>query len=249
MKFVYLYLTFLTLTIGMISCRKDPSTPLSIEVGNYSALRIAHHDTILIGGYYDKQVLGIDLDLDGIDDIGIISNVWGSPGMGHHPEADIACLNQDTYLNIIHTLDTTFLKIRIDTHYSSPNQLLYIDYIEYYSCDRRYGEDSIVRIQEKEHINVLKKYDKISINDSWICDSVDLNHQGGSPWPERLYYSGDTTINKYVNSYYECRSFPNDKIAYIGIKKLKLGQEKLGWIKLSISNYYKVSILESALQE
>jgi hypothetical protein len=236
------------LIVILVACENKSSLQSNIELGNYSGMRIQYHDTILIGGYHDKNTYQIDIDHDNENDIEISSNVWGSPGLGHHPEADIACLNQETYFKVERFSDTTYFNSRIDTFYDIDNHKVYIDNQIYYSCEIIFGNDSIWRIADNEHISILDKHEEITVNSQWICDSVNLNQLGGSPIPEYISISDDTIVRRFVYSYNECKSFPNDFIRYIGIKKELDDITLLGWVKLSISEYYKVSILESAIQ-
>ena len=229
------------------SCEKESkSNPDDlVEIGNYTGLRIDYHDVILVGGYHDRQEYEIDIDRDGVNDFQIMSNIWGSPGMGQYPEADIACLNRDSYFNVNHYSDTSFLHISIDTHHYESVEI----YIRNtFTCERIDAADSILKVKESHYLNVFKKEDIISISDPWISDTLGLDYSWSSYYD--IYDSSPDTIIYQVNTFdYNCHPFPGDEIRYIGIKKVSSELTRLGWIKLSISDNYKVSILETALQE
>ena len=202
-----------------------------------------------IGGLYDRQVINIDIDLDGINDFEISGYVWGSTGMGHYPEADIACLNTATFLNLTSTIDTTFFNR--DTNIYTQNGQVNIDYFDRYPCRRMESTDSIYSVAENNHIRVFYKHKIISITDNWMTDTIDLNYyMAGSSAYTTLYESPDTIIRRYrAYSFINCKGFPNNKTAYIGIMKNVSGKEKLGWINLHISNSSQITIFETALQE
>ncbi len=229
------------------SCEKESTSNPNdlVEIGNYTGLRIDYHDVVLVGGYHDKQVYEIDIDQDGVNDFQIMSNIWGSPGLGQHPEADIACLNHDSYFSVSPFSDTSFLHTAIDTHNYETVEI-YIR--KTYTCDRIDVSDSVLMIKESHYLNVFNKKDIVSISDSWISDTLGLDYSWNSFY-ESYSSSPDTTIfivHTYDNN---CHPFPGDRIAYVGLKKESSGKARLGWIKLSISDNYKVSILETALQE
>lgn len=169
--------------------------------------------------------------------------------MGHYQKADIACLNSTTYLNLISTIDTTFFNR--DSNIYIQNGRVNIDYYDRYPCRRREPTDSIHSIAQNIHIRVFNEHDIVSLNDYWITDTIDLNYyKAGSANYTKLYESQDTIIRRYFAScFVNCKGFPNDKTAYIGIKKNVSGKEKLGWIKLRITYYRQIEIFEVALQE
>lgn len=229
------------------SCERESTSSFDdrIEMGNYEGLRIEYPDVILIGEYHHKQVYEIDIDLDGVNDFQIMSNIWGSPGMGQHPEADIACLNRDSYFNVSPFYDTSFLHITIDTHKFEKVEI----YIRNtYTCERIDVKDSILRVRESRYLNVFNKKDIVSISDSWRSDTLGLDYSWSSYY-DIISNSPDTMVylvNTFDNN---CHPFPGDSIAYVGIKKESSERARLGWIKMSISDNYKVSILETAIQE
>ncbi len=238
---------FLLIAGVIYSCEKEnkPGKDNVITIGNYSGLKVIHHDTILVGGYNNKRDYFLDVDGDGNNDFVLSSNIWGSPGMGQHPEADIASLGQQFFFNMIEYQDTTFLHTQNDTFYSNQVEI-YLR--KYYTCSRMDIKDSILTIRDNHFVRVLDRNQTISANDLWLTDTLDLNHS----W---IYYHNvisstqDTIVYEAITYLNECHSFPNDIIAWIGIGKKDPEKIRLGWIKIAISEDYKITILETTIQE
>jgi hypothetical protein len=126
---------------------------------------------------------------------------------------------------------------------------VYIYNTTIYSCMKISDADSIVKIAPNqfrlkaktkgESINkaAFNKSDTVILSDEWYSQYV-------SPITQN-----DTLIYNYVDYHSTCNSFPQDKILYVGIKVKTSNVEKIGWIKISISDNYKISILESAIQK
>jgi hypothetical protein len=217
-------------------------------IGDQNKLIIREIDTTIIGGYYDRKTFSIDIDFDGVQDCKISSYAWGSSGLGAFKEASITCLNSATYLNQISIVDTIFY-IRDTTIFSYGSKVR----IEHYDSPTCYESELTYRMYERDeeaYTKVFTENDTISMNDFWKVDTANLAlwASGGSNY-NTLYESPDTVIRLYTRSFVECNGFPNDMDTYIGIKKEVSGMEKLGWIKIRISDFYIVTILEFALQE
>jgi hypothetical protein len=239
-------LLFFLLSSLVYSCEKEGHDRKDlITIGNYEGLKVVFHDTVLVGGYHNLQQYFLDVDGDGNNDFVLTSNIWGSPGMGQHPEADIASLDKQFFFNMIDFRDTSFLHTQIDTFYGNQVEI-YIR--KYNTCNRMGLNDSILSSRDNHFIRVLERNQTISANDHWLSDTLDLNHHWIS-WYNILSSTPDTIViedNVYLN---ECHSFPNDKIAWIGISKQEAAGMRLGWIKMAISENYKITILETAIQE
>lgn len=65
-------------------------------------------------------------------------------------------------------------------------------------------------------------------------------------YPPDSWESGDTLFHSSVVYANNCFSIPMDQICYIGLKKTN--GTRLGWIRLGVFGYYKVLVLESAIQ-
>jgi len=234
----------------LLSCEKDNATPFinqsNIVVGDYSNMSFQRLDTIIIGAYWEPASFEIDIDKDSIVDFKIYSIYWGSPGMGYYSESSVVCLNNSSYININYFPDTVFLYTKIDT-VNSDNETRITIY-DTYSCERKYPNDSVMNIEESYCINVLNKKDSISVADSWMTDSITLI-EAVRWYVCQVSETPDTTVWRQSHYYHNCHSFPNNTMAYIGIKKENSGKIKLGWIKLSISQNFIISVLEAAIQK
>jgi hypothetical protein len=239
----------LTLSVAVLfaACKEEePERSGEIVIGEYEGMKIQHHDTILAGGYHQKAGYTIDIDLDGQDDLTLISNIWGSPGMGQHPEADISSLNKSLGIHGIVFQDTTFYYHKIDTFYYSKVEI----YIRNrYSCRREHPEDQVNRIRENFQPRAMKRGERLNRADFFLSDtSLSLNYSSYWQWRELLSTSDTLIVDGYY-AFYDCHTFPDDEICWVGLRKETPDGIKLGWLKIIISGHYKISILESAIQE
>jgi hypothetical protein len=246
-NFFYFFIILLMLAFTS-SCEKNNSAGNKdmIFIGDFEGLKIEYHDTIVIGGYNMKQYYFIDVENDGINDFAITSTIWGSPGLGQHPGAEILCLDPGSLINVTPYNDTTFLHIRSDI-YNWDKVEIYIRKIT--TCERVEEDDSILSISAAHYLNVYDRNDMVSINDSWISDTFGLNRDWFSYPYTLIYDSPDTSIYEDYVFEFDCHSIPGDRIAYLGIMQENSEKKKLGWIKLSITDDYKVSVLETAIQK
>jgi hypothetical protein len=161
--------------------------------------------------------------------------------VGMIPGSNIVSLYPDAYL---------FAPLRIDTNYLNTSTRtitglkteIYI--YKRYTCERISSEDSIISIKTSNEVKALGKGAIINRYDNFKSDTIELTEKWYSYPPRTIYESNDTTIFQvdiYAN---DCSEFPNDKIVYLGIK---VG-DRLGWIKLSVMDNYRISILESSVQ-
>lgn len=237
----------LSTAVLFAACMKEePERREEIVIGEYGGMKLQHHDTILSGGYNQKAGYTIDIDLDGQDDLMLISNIWGSPGMGQHPEADIVSLDKSLGIHGIVFQDTTFFYHKIDTFYYSKVEI----YIRNrYSCRREHPEDQVNRIRESLQPTVMKRGERLNRTDVFLSDTtLNLNYGSFGQWRE-LLSTPDTLIVDEYYAFYDCHTFPDDEICWVGLRKETREGIKLGWLKIILTSHYKISILESALQE
>ncbi|MHC1776037.1 MAG: hypothetical protein AB9834_11560 [Lentimicrobium sp.] len=166
--------------------------------------------------------------------------------MGQHPEADIASLGTQFYFNMIEFQDTSFLHTQNDTFYGNQVEI-YLR--KYNTCSRMDLNDSILSISDNHFVKVLERNQTVSANDLWMSDTLDLNHHWFSYYNILGSSSPDTLKIEEITYFYDCHSFPNDKIAWIGIGKKDTDGIRLGWIKIGISENYKITIFETAIQD
>ncbi|MEI6823670.1 MAG: hypothetical protein WCL51_17195 [Bacteroidota bacterium] len=247
----YIYL-IIGAFICIISCKKEVSLPdenNSIIIGKTSGLLTKTYDAVLIGEYNGLKSFDLDVNGDNIPDFRFTSEIWGSPGLGQHPQSRLLCLNNNSLIFGYLNTDTTYLDFQSDTSYGQNMTPVYIYNTTIYSCMKISDADSIVKIAPNqfrlkaktkgESINkaAFNKSDTVILSDEWYSQYV-------SPITQN-----DTLIYNYVDYHSTCNSFPQDKILYVGIKVKTSNVEKIGWIKISISDNYKISILESAIQK
>ncbi|MCD4736923.1 MAG: hypothetical protein K8R53_12835 [Bacteroidales bacterium] len=235
------------------SCRKinDNLLPIKKEeliIGSKEGITISVHDKIIMGGYYHPVIFDVDINKDEINDIRFMSEIVGAPGMGHRSKAKVSCLNENTEMFGYFTNDTTFHNIRLDT-VSEPGGTTWYYIYHNYTCQRFDGSDNVSEIKyDQFYIKLLEKNDIINKFENFKTDSSQLNEDA------YYYYSyyeiaPDTIEVSVLVHYYNCFSFPENEIKYIGIKYTKDGRERLGWVKLSITEGYIISIFESAIQQ
>ena len=232
--------------IGILSlagCEKYTSSRLAIIIGDDEDMTVNFYDTILAGGYYSPAVMNLDLDNNGTDDIQFESWIHGSPAMGQIPESMIRCLRQDVAFSGRFTTDTVF--VHKDVIILEEGKGAYKKYIHYnYTCNRISDADSIVSLTPSFRIVPLERDDTIEASDSFHTDTLTLAAHWYSYPPEYVENAGDTAIWEYRTYNNDCHDFPLEKIKYIGFKL----DERLGLIKLSIFDWYKLVIHETVIQ-
>lgn len=242
------YIPFLLLIVSLFSCDKDEIRKKEpITIGEYNNMIVSFYDTILIGGYYNKQVFTIDVDENSEPDFSFVSEIWGSPGMGQHPRSEIQCLHDKVKLCGYYTTDTLYLN-RDSLIDNQPDNVVVYRYFKY-TCQQIDKADSVVTITP-DVFNILPKErgDTLSFNEDYKTDTVEL---GNDYWGNNnsIYPKGtDTLVYEVVYHYNDCNIFPAEKIVYIGFK-IEDEFERLGWLKISVVDLFKISILESAVSK
>ena len=243
-----------------ISCKKTPvfkrndsivfgDTPnMNIYIKNDTICRILSNMTGCIG----EDNYDIDFNKDGVKDIRLISEVWGGQGLGFHPRSSIMCLTQNCMINGFKRNDTTYLRIINFIHgFNSANGCVELIKGYSYSCHLKDKRDSIFEIQLL-HFNLSPetKGTNLRLANTFKSDTIILVEDNRSTGG--MLYSGcqnDTSISDASSYDFSCWFFPSNTIRYIGIKLISNNIEMLGWIKVSISNFNKITVLEYALQK
>jgi len=247
------YLIFISFIILLSACDNEGNSfrqnRSEVEFGNYTNMRVSLYDTVLIGSYNREEVLNYDIDDDDIDDISFESTVWGSPGIGQHPRAKISCMHENAQLHGYLKNDTSFLHTNINVN-NGPDDLVEIYENLTVSCHQWNESDSILNI-EYDTFKLLanSKTEVFSSDDLFKTDTIVLTNSSYGYPAERIQISADTV--KYIRRYFDndCSNFPQDQICYVGIKLSNGKNERLGWIKLSISQKFKIYLLETAIQK
>lgn len=218
-------------------------------LGDYDKLIITQYDTVIIGGYNEELFIDLDLNDDNIYDFRLSSQIWGSPGMGYHPSASIICLNTTSLIKGYITNDTIYYRIYSDTTFLEYGIPLEIRNTSVYSCEKSNPDDSIVEIKyDKFYMSYLSKGDSILASDIYDTDTYNLSDDGYREWPTTIVKE-DITYTNFVQYYEACRHMPNDDILYIGILLNVKDNDKLGWLKICLSDDYKVLLLETAIEK
>jgi hypothetical protein len=229
-----------------IGCEKDNHRSPEIRMGETCHMVIQYYDTTLAGGYNTPKGYSLDIDLDGIDDIEFISEIWGSPGLGQHPSSLVKCLHGEIQLFGRHTSDTLFLNR--ETYYQEgPDNSVEAYMYHNYTCYRIDQADSVLKVTPAFKITALERGDIIGADDTYNPDTISLQDDWYGFPPSLKGISGDTTFYECVVFFNDCYSFPAEEPAYIGIRSVS--DESLGWIRISIFDKYKILVLESAMQE
>jgi hypothetical protein len=235
----------LIILLFAFGCERNSKTRNSeIRVGDYNNMLVNFYDTILDGGYSSPDTFNLDLDNNNIADIQFISEVWGSAGMGHHPKSAIKCLNNNVELFGYFTSDTLFLNRSTQLSEGTNNTFFKHQYFKY-TCQKIDTIDSIVKIAQNFKVIAINRKDALNHFNVFNSDTCILKDDNYT-LPFWLYNDGDTVIYKFEEYYNNCNNFPLDNINYIG---LKLDNERLGWVKISIFDQNIMMIYESAIQE
>ncbi|MBE0639442.1 MAG: hypothetical protein IH598_13075 [Bacteroidales bacterium] len=241
--------TFLLFTVllAIYSCEKEhTSSAPEITAGECRNMIVNYYDTTLAGGYHYPVTFNLDLDINGTDDIQFQSEIWGSPGMGQIPKSMIRCLHPSAKLLGVFTSDTLFLnRDTIVQEGLYPNTWeMYL--IHNYTCNRVEDKDTVLAITPDFNIKPLQRGEIIRKSDAFNSDTVTLTQYFSHSYPMLVGVVGDTTIYEYNVHFNDCDTFPQETVAFIGVF---MDNERLGWIKISIFDRYKIMIQESALQE
>lgn len=239
-----------SLILGFSACEKgylDQTNKKDLQFGNIVNMKIQYPDTVLMGEYNQGKNYYIDLDQDGQDDFGLSSLIWGSPGMGMIPTSGIHCVHEDAQLLGFYRNDTTFRNYNRREYAGNNIVEVYENFT--FTCQRMDEADSVIRVTN-DVFKLLKftQGDTFSSADIFKSDSLKLVSYWTRSFRDVQYIGEDTVV--YSQSQYndDCFTFPQNEIRYIGVK-IDGKKPKLGWLKLSVSEYFRVFILEAAIQE
>ncbi len=222
---------------------RDQPEP-EIRMGDANHILVNHHDTTLHSRYHEAQTLDLDIDSDGINDLQIGYEIWGSPGLGQHPRSTIGCLHDAIQLAGVYTFDTTFLNRGIWVEDEPGSQVEVWEYFNYV-CHRIDQADSILSVKPAFHMKTFERDEKLRLNDSFLADTLTL-YEDYFAYPPVSWESGDTMYHKSEVYGNDCCDLPMDETHFIGIKMTE--GPRLGWIRLGVFGYYKILVLESAIQ-
>ena len=248
-KYIYL---LVVISICFITCKKEVSNYTasdSLVIGNYTKVSVKKINFTLEGSYNQPATKDVDIDGDGIADIRFVSEVWGSMGLGMHPRSSVTSINPNCKVSVITSTDTSFINYDTVVSYDTVTSRVGIEYYKKYTCRRIDVKDSINAISANQpHISSKWIGDCIIKTDSFKLANFYLVDDGTYFWPSSPTYSHDTMFFNHAIYDYTCHNLPSDVIFFIGIKLKTATTEKLGWIKLKVSNQKTITIYESAIQ-
>lgn len=248
---------FTGICICLITCKKEkedknPDKPIivvdSLLIGIDTNVIINPLDTLLIGGYNNKQSIDLDIDGNKTYDFRFTSEIWGSPGLGQHPRSTILSLNNNCMIYGVLKTDSSILHRESGVYIGSDSSIIKYSY-NTYTCRRISTRDSVIDIVTgKFKLTPKNKGDILSKSDVFRSDTITLADESYS-YPVFLTNNGDTIIYDVTTFDYTCDILPSDFISFIGIKIKGTNSDKLGWIKINISEKYKIFLIESAVQK
>lgn len=232
------------------SCDKSDDTNNSltrdkIEIGDHSNMIINYYDTILIVDYNSSKYINLDLNKDGIEDIQFESKLWGTLASGQHTESIVKSLTNDIQFFGYFSNDTSFFHKTTSVHNDLSNYVE-IHIMNNYSCQRATNNDSVLNTTSQFHVFPINQGDEIEITDNFNSDTLILIEDSYCYGSSSYEKNSDTLIVEYMCYNKDCNSFLLDEEKYIGVRFKN--ESKLGWIKISISEKYKIHILESGIQ-
>ena len=146
--------------------------------------------------------------------------------------------------------DTIFLSISSNYHEEGDTTVCTTYYR--YNCERQNTDDSISSFMDGNHIKALQYGYKLNETDFWSNSTSHMRkynfpYSAGLPFYE--YSSNDTAYYQGLWENYSCHNFAQNEIIYIGFKIIYTDFYKLGWIKLQLSDNYKIHLIEYGLMD
>ncbi|HCE57701.1 MAG TPA: hypothetical protein DER09_07760 [Prolixibacteraceae bacterium] len=191
--------------------------------------------------------LFVDVDDDGKNDFEFYTESTMSAGLGYEAIMELKCLNESFFVSCNELYDSLYLKT--DTSFVNADNLVKVYIWRKITCAKI---DEKYKPYAKETIYYPMSYlagDTLFYNDYFVSDTFKLLY---NPPDYPVSMSGvrknDTiTYNSTTRDY--CFLFRYSPGIFIGFKKKADKTEYLGWLKISILDDYKLTILESAIQE
>ena len=227
----------------LFSCKKDPSE--QIIIGDPSNMIINTYDIWVIRDIVKKSY-ELDVNNDGTMDYRFTSFNLTGPAMGCGPANGVGmnCLHTDALILGFLETDTMFRYITYDTLFHKTPVEIYMRVKK--SCSRNGVNDSVVQIWDQHKASVCSPNEAIRLTDYFFCDSITLTRSGTGCMPGTISQTPDTVVyGQNIEYYNTCFSIVNDEDIYLGIKT----DGRLGWIKLLISENYKIMLYESATEK
>ncbi len=243
-------------TILLISCEKNSTETTKqlpsdeIIIGQTQGMKITSIDTTFRGGG-SAGVVGyhVDVNGDGIGDIKFSSAMPGSMGIGYRPISWVTCVQPDAELFGKIEDDTTFKKREIVVLQDTSIPVTILEHL-YFSCSKLDADYKVASIKKDtfkiKASDVGDKFSKADYSLSTeltIAESGSFLRRNGSLYRDTIVVAGDTKF------YSHCYSFSGGKTGYVGVKLKRGGVTKLGWVKISVSENYIITVHEAAIQK
>jgi hypothetical protein len=218
----------------------------SIEVGNSSEMIVQTYNKNLNGNASQSESYSIDVNQDGINDFKLLSRVWGEELGMEVPVTEIVCLHSNAMIQSHEVLESVYLKNEIEIKNRGTKVEKVIN--RYYSCEEERGA-VLFRTREELKPDFKEEYDFIRNADVWEGRSIVLT-QGPYEHPlNQLYQTADSIVYQKIHYDMVCNELPGNNTANLGIKVKSGGVEKLGWLKMRITGFNKVFLIESAFEK
>lgn len=253
----YIRQFFIASMILFVSCKKhsdytiptDNKRVTQIIIGDTTDMVVNKlNENALVGYRYGDSAYNLDIDGNGEKDLRFFGSRNELMGLGSWYNVKIFCISDSIRLYTYSYNDTIY--ISNDTTQSIQNGVMNISIVKSYLCQRKDNKDIFSSITDKS-LNRLQINDTLKMND--IFENNDFEIRKTYPNYPKSYYlyfqNKDTAIYKSNIFLTGCHYFPGNDTSYIGLL-LKVGaNQKLGWIKISITNGRETNILETALQK
>lgn len=236
---------------AFFSCDKGDSWTNNneeIKTGDYSGLLVKSYDTIIAGGYHMLREYSLDVNNDDVYDFKLSSEIFGSPGMGQHPQAKIMSLNSNSLFHGIITNDSIFHYEVIDI--STYDNKTYKTTYHKYTCDKDDDPRCLFSYLNQEYFkfSYFDPDEIISVSDDFQADTIDILPHGSTEVSLQTE-KNDTIFQTQTTYSLSCNYFPYHTFKYVGIKIKEGNKEKIGWIKLGVYDTINFIILETAIQK
>lgn len=250
------YVALLIVATLIYGCTKENTQPdiqswiITGDTSSCNACITNHYNLSLIcdhltQSYFKGDSIQIDIDNDGIMDLQFISKDWSHNfSLGHN--ANLKCLREDVKIAYFEKIDSIF---QID-HKKLADSAAHA----YSGCDSMHVLASLTEIkndqipyiihtsiQDNYYASVISPNDSITENLKWTFSELVL---------ASLHNTSHTDVyNGVFEVYYENRCFGNwnNQEGYVGIQITKDNTKHYGWLKIEITEYFKISIISSSI--
>jgi len=233
------------ITVLSLSCKKETPYVRSSEVvfGETDNMIINTSNKTIFGAYYEPSSVIFDIDNDGHNDISIISNIHGSPGLGMLPELYIKFLSNDFGIYEETKSFGEYYNHQLRKNFSNNTYSVYIDDNYYYSPNEE--TDSLIGTKMFNTFVYSKKGDRWDKQDSYYTEDVYIVQ---AVYEKNNWYKmGDTTYYFSEKHNYNYINMPANQMLYLPIKSTT--EKRWGWIKIIYYKGIKMKIIESAIQK